>query len=201
MPQTAPNWYERSQTASSTKKPIDQYRDTFRDLLGKESDAADVARTRQQEYDPYASAQRAAGAQYETFSRDFREDIEDFRGSQVGSGRLRTGFGYEDQDRLYRGGIEDMNRQIAMRSMQASGLELRNIEGMQGARDLTGELAAGGIDQENARADYESKKKGGLFGGIGGLIGGGIGLLAGGGPLGAAAGSDIGSNLFRGIFS
>jgi len=169
--------------------------------LGKESDAADVARDRQQEYDPYASAQRAAGAQYETFSRDFREDIEDFRGSQVGTGRLRTGFGYEDQDRLYRGGIEDMNRQIALRSMDASRLELRNIEGMQGSRSLTGELAAGGIDQENARADYEAKKKGGLFGGIGGLIGGAAGIIMGGGPLGASAGSEIGSNLFRGIFS
>ncbi len=186
---------------SHSSKPIDEYRDQFRDLLGKESESADIARQRQQDYDPYEAASRAAGASYERFDRDFREDIEDFRGSQVGTGRLRTGFGYEDQDRLYRGGIEDMNRQIAERSMQAAGLDLRNIEGMQGAREMTGALAAGGIDQENARADYESKKKGGLFGGIGGLLGGAAGFVLGGGPLGAAAGSEIGGNLFRGIFS
>jgi len=200
MGQTATNWFA-GLTDKKRQDPTQQYESGMRDLFGEEQEAAGVARDRQQSYDPYAAAAKAAKAQYGTFDRDLRENIEDLRGSQVGTGRLRTGFGYEDQDRLYRGAIEDMNNEIGSRSMQAAGLDLRNIEGMQMARPLAGELGAGGLDYEMAKKDFESKKKGGLLGGIGGLIGGGIGFLAGGGPLGAAVGSQMGGNLFRGIFS
>jgi len=196
-------WGDMIRKARAARPPTatEQYEGGMRDMFGEEQDAAGVARDRQQSYDPYAAAATAAQAQYATFDRDLREGIEDFRGSQVGTGRLRTGFGYEDQDRLYRGAIEDMNNEIGSRSMQAAGLDLQNIQGMQMARPLAGELGAGGLDYEMAKKDYESKKKGGLFGGIGGLLGGAVGFIAGGGPLGAAAGSEIGGNLFRGIFS
>lgn len=197
------NWLSNPTEWARQKKarePINQYRSSFREMLGEEQDAAGQARKRQAAYDPYEAANRSAQAQYQTFDRDLREGVEDLRGSQVGRGRLNTGFGFEDEDRLYRGAYEDLNRAIAERSMQAAGLDLRNIEGMQRARELAPEMAAGGIDQEMQREDIEREKKGGLIGGVGGLIGGVGGFML-GGPMGAAVGSSIGGNVFRGLFS
>lgn len=176
-----------------------RYRESFRDTLEAEQGAAGVARTRQQDYDPYAAAETSARAQFETFDRDLGRNLEDMRGSQVGSGRLRTGFGYQDQDRLWEGAVEDLNRSVAKRSMTAAGLDLRNIEGMQMSRDLSAEMAAGGMDQELALEEQERARKSGIGGMIGGALGGVAGLLIpGAGPvigsvLGQAAGSGIGA--------
>jgi hypothetical protein len=174
------------------------YRRTFRDTLESEQGAAGVARTRQAEYDPYAAADKSAKAQFETFDRDLYRSLESMRGSQVGSGRLRTGFGYDDQDRLWEGAVEGLNREVAKQSMTAAGLDLRNIEGMQGARELTAEMSSGGMDQELALEEQERAKSGGIGGLLGGLAGG-IGGFIIGGPVGAAAGAQIGSSAGSGI--
>lgn len=189
----------KAQTAP--EKPINVYRGAMRTALDREQAAADEAVNRQANYDPYEAANRASEAQFYTVDRGLREGVEDLRGSQVGRGRLRTGFGFQDEDRLYRDTYESFGRSVAERSLQASGLELQNIHDMQRSRELAPEIAAGGIDAELARMDYESQKKGGFLGGIGGLLGAGVGFIAGGGPLGVAAGAQIGGNVFRGLFS
>ena len=82
--------------------------------------------------------------------------------------------------------------------MTAAGLDLRNIEGQQMSRDLSAEMAAGGMDQELALEEQERAKKSGIGGAIGGALGGVAGIvLPGFGPvigsvLGGAAGRGIG---------
>jgi hypothetical protein len=174
------------------------YDKSFRSLLENETHGAGVAQNRQEQYDPYAAANRSARAQFETFERDLGRGLEDMRGSQVGSGRLRTGFGYQDQDRLWEGAVEDLNRSLAERSMQAAGLDLQNIQGMQASRSLAAEMASGGMDRELQMYEIEKARKGGLGGFLGGALGG-IGGFFLGGPMGAVAGANIGSSAGAGI--
>ena len=179
-----------------------QYDQRFRSLLEQEQQASGQAWQRQANYDPYAAANRSARAQFETFERDLGRGLEDLRGSQVGTGRLRSGFGYQDQDRLWEGAVESLNREVAKRSMDAAGLDLRNIEGMQNARSLAAEMASGGMDRELQMYEIEQARKQGTGGLIGGALGGALGFaIPGLGPvigsaLGQAAGSGIG-----GLFS
>lgn len=182
-------------------EPLNQYREAFRESQRAEQEAAGVARQRQQDYNPQEYAERSARGMWDVISRDMSEQLIDLRGSQVGMGRLNTGFGYEDEDRLYRGAYDRMGSELASRSIQTAGLELGNINSMQQSRELAPSIAAGGIDQELALKDYERQRRGGLFGGIGGVLGGIAGFALGGGPVGAAVGSNIGGNLFRGLFS
>lgn len=199
------DWLKKAKAEAIAKRDADptyQYEQGMLKNYQDESAAAGVARQRQQDFDPYAAANRATEAQFQTISRDLREDTMDLRGSQVGSGRLRTGFGYGDEDLLYRGAYESFGRSTAERSMQAAGLEQRNIGQMQISRELAPSIAAGGLDYEMAKKDYESQKKGGFWGGVGGIVGGVAGFIgSGGNPMGAAAGSEAGGNIFRGLFS
>lgn len=174
------------------------YRRSFRGMLEQEREAGRVAVGRQQEYDPYAAAATSAQAQFQTFDRDLRRSLDDMRGSQVGTGRLRTGFGYQDQDRLWEGAVEGLNRSLAERALDASRLDLANITSQQQARSLAAEMAAGGMDQELQLEDIERAKKSGIGGFLGGALGG-IGGFFLGGPLGAVAGSQIGSQAGAGI--
>lgn len=167
-------------------------------MLESEDAAAQGARARQASYDPYKAAETSAKAQFYTFERDLGRNLEDMRGSQVGSGRLRSGYGFQDQDRLWEGAVEGLNRSLAERAMTAAGLDLRNIEGMQMARALAGEMAVGGMDRELQLEEIRKAKSGGILGGIGGALGGIAGFFA-GGPLGAVAGSQIGSAAGSGI--
>lgn len=173
------------------------YRQSFRRQLAGEESAADTARQRQEAYDPYQSAERAAKAQFYTFDRDLRRGLDDLRGSQVGTGRLRTGFGYQDQDRLWEGAVEGLNREVAGRSMQAAGLDLQNIQGMQLARALAAEMGSGGMDRELQLYELEQAKKRST----GGFLGGALGALAGIAipGLGPVGGSAIGGALGKGI--
>lgn len=177
---------------------FDQYRRSFRGMLERENTAADRAVQRQATYNPYDAAKKSAKAQFYTFERDLGRNLEDMRGSQVGAGRLRSGYGFQDQDRLWEGAVEGLNREVAARSMQAAGLDLQNIQGMQMARELAGEMAVGGMDRELQLEEIRKAKSGGILGGLGGVLGGVAGFFA-GGPLGAVAGSQIGSAAGSGI--
>lgn len=101
----------------------------FRRALTEEEREREDVRRRAREFDPRESTRRAARAGFREFERDLAENLERLRGRQVGRGRLDTGFAFEDEDRLIRSGIEDLNRELASNALRESALELRNLEG------------------------------------------------------------------------
>lgn len=138
-------------------------------------------------YSAENAAKRTAQAQYEGIQTPLAESIERLRGEQVGRGRLNTGFGYEDEDRLVRDIHQDLNRRIAENSLAAQGYELQ-------ARGLEGDLVSGGLDREQAEKNAKKKRRGGLFGALGSIAGTiiapGVGTYL-GGMIGNAAGQYI----------
>lgn len=144
-----------------------------------------------EEYDPYAAATRSSKAQFESFQPDLERGIRDLRGSQVGMGRLQTGYGQEDEDYLVSEGIQDLNRQIAQRSLDASRLELEG-------RGQRGDFIAGGLDRgRQEEEDEREKKAGGWRGFLGGVAGTALGSLV--GPVGSAVGAKLGSRIAQSI--
>lgn len=101
----------------------------FRRALREEEEEKRDVRRRSREFDPRESTRRAARAGFREFERDLSENLERLRGRQVGMGRLDTGFAQQDEDRLVRAGIEDLNRELASNALQESSLQLRNLEG------------------------------------------------------------------------
>jgi len=133
-------------------------------------------------FDPMESARASSMASFEDFREGLGEDITSLRGNQVGRGRLDTGFGMEDEDRLVRGGLRDLNREIARNSMQGAQMQMgvnRDI-GDYGER-VTGR----GVDllmSEKDRKAQEKASKRAMWGQLGGAVLGTAGkALAGGG--------------------
>lgn len=159
---------------------------------------ADRAR---EQFDAASAARESATATFESFREQLGEDVESLRGNQVGRGRLDTGFGFEDEDRLVRGGLRDLNREISRGAFQAESLNLRNIEGQTGAaegareRDLS--FLTGSMDREQARENEKRQRRRSRFGALLGGVGAAVGSFGGvpGASLGAKIGSAVGSNL------
>jgi hypothetical protein len=153
---------------------------------------ADVARER---FDAAAAARETSEAAFADFRERMAEDVESFRGGQVGAGRLKTGPGQEDQDRLVRGFGRDLSREVSRGAFQAASLNLRNIEGRSGAaesaRDRDLDFLGGATDREQARQNQRKQRRRGRFGALGGLAGAAVGSV--GGPAGAALGARLGS--------
>lgn len=130
-------------------------------------------------------AREAGRATYDEFSEDLTRSVGDLRASQVGRGRLRTGFGFREEDRLVSDSYKALMRAIAQQSLQAAGLNLD-------ARGMEGEMVAGALDRRQAEKNARKRRRGGLLGTIGAiggtLIAPGIGTYL-GGQLGQAAGS------------
>jgi hypothetical protein len=156
--------------------------------------AEDTAQERLEGFDAEDAARRSARAQFDEFSEDLEENIGDLRGSQVGRGRINSGFGFEEEDELYEGALEDLGRTLSQNALQAQGLNLQATGGLAniGARRtgraydiLASERDANLLEQEMERR-RRAEKRGGLFGFLGTVAKGGLGYL-GGGPLGAAA--------------
>lgn len=149
-------------------------------------------------FDAAAAARDVARANFEAFREELGEDIESLRGSQVGRGRLDTGFGFEDEDRLVRSASDRLNREIARGGLQAAGLNLRNIEGQTQAANVAREfdlaLLGGATDREQARENERKRRRRSRFGLLGGLVGAGVGLATGGLP-GASLGAKLGSTV------
>lgn len=138
--------------------------------LEQEEDEREDIRRRGREFDARGATREAARAGYEEISRDRSEAMESLRGRQVGQGRVDTGFGMQDQDRLFRDIEEDFNRQLAKQGLQEAQLQLRNLEGRrQGNRYL---------DLLSAERDREARQQSAM-------------LEAGGAALGTAAGMII----------
>lgn len=155
-------------------------------------EAEDVATRRLTEFDADRGAERSARAQFDTFREDLGRDVESLRGSQVGRGRLNSGFGFEDEDRLVEGGIRDLTRTLAQNALQAQSLNLQaagglaNVGAQRSGRflDILGsERDASFLEDEMARRK-KAEKRSGLFGALGTIAKGVGGYLA-GGPAGA----------------
>ena len=170
---------------------------------GRSADATeDVFRSELADYDPYEAVRTAARGAFDEFKPELERSIEDLRGQEVGMGRLDTGFAQEDEDRLVRDSLKNLNSEIARNSVAAAGLDLQSINALgafsQAQRDQYLDLVAGGLDRITAEENMKRQKKGGLFGALGSVIGGVGGFLV-GGPAGAYAGSKIGGSVGRGI--
>ena len=156
-------------------------------------------------YDPYAAADRASQATGQRMFEDFGQQLGDLRGAMVGRGRLRTGFGAEDENRAYRGFEDRLASMVASNSMQAAGLDLNNIQGMgsygAAASNRYLDLLSGERDRQMMEENYRRQRSGGLWGGLGALAGGLAGsLIPGAGTaIGGSLGASIGGSLGRGI--
>lgn len=145
-------------------------------------------------YDAQEAARTSARAQFDEFSEDLGRNIRDLRGSQVGRGRITSGFGFEEEDELYEGALEDLGRTLNQNALRAEGLNLQatgQLSELGGRRTgraydiLASERDANLLQQEMERR-RRAEKRGGLFGFLGNVAKGGLGWLA-GGPAGAAA--------------
>jgi hypothetical protein len=154
------------------------------------------------DYDPQEAINRRSQAQWNNLSESLGREIESLRGRQVGSGRVNSGFGFEDQDRLYEGAFDNLTNAMAMNALQGEqlGASVRQGLGAWGsdARNRYLELLSGEDDRFIRDNDIRSKKRGGLWGTLGGIAGGIGGFLL-GGPTGAAAGWNIGSSAGTGL--
>lgn len=157
--------------------------------------AEDEALRRRQDFDAQGAAEESARAQFDMISEDLGRTLRDFRSSQVGSGRLNTGFRYEDEDELYEGALEDLGRTLSSNALQAEQLNLQNTAGLAregGARSersldiMASERDASLTEEEIMRKDKEKKRKGlfGFLGRVGGTILG---------PAGSVVGEKIGT--------
>lgn len=125
-------------------------------------------------YDPYAAAQRATNATVGSLFEQYGNDFRDLRGSQVGTGRLNTGFGGADEDRMTRMFADRVGNVVAQNSLQAAGLDLQNIGnlGTMYGQQLMNDTAQRELQiaQQNARRQ-ERASWASTLGSVGGMIG------------------------------
>lgn len=181
--------------ARKKKDPINEYRDRYRGLLEGEAEEAQQSREAQRNWSGEQYAQNYADAMYSSLERRYLEGAADLRGSQVGMGRTRTGFGFEDEDRYYRDAFaEPLAESIGKQAGLFAGYDLTNITNRAGSQDRYGDALASAYDLELARENADRKKKGGLLGAAGSIIGGVGGFFL-GGPAGAYIGAQAGGAL------
>lgn len=149
-------------------------------------------------FDAAQQAREVGAAQFADFREELGKGVESLRGNQVGRGRLDTGFGMEDEDRLVMDFQDRLSRDIASNAFTAASLNLRNTEGMSSdanqATDRHLDLLTGATDRQQARQNEKARRKRGRWGALGGIAGGVAGFAL-GGPAGAKAGAQAGSSL------
>jgi hypothetical protein len=150
-----------------------------------------------QGFDAQSGANMAAMGQFQTFLPQLKRAIAEMRGEQVGMGRLKTGYGNEDEDYLVGQSLNNLNAQVAQRAMQAQGMNLQNIQGMgQYASEQQGQhfdLISGGLDRAVAEENERRKRRAGLWGGLAKIAGGVAGSVL--GPVGSALGAKLAGSL------
>ena len=181
---------------------MDQLKAEERRRLSGEGARAGALETRTDEargaFDAAAAARETAAASFADIKEEMGRGIESLRGHQVGRGRLDTGFGFEDEDRLVMDFQDRLSRDISHGAFQAASLDLRNIEGggreASEARERNLALLTGATDREQARINEKKRRRRERWGALAGLAGSALGF-AGGGPAGAEAGGKIGSSI------
>lgn len=101
----------------------------FERELRREGGEREDIRREGREFDAREAFQETAEAGYDRLQERRGEELEDLRSRQVGAGRTRTGFGFEDQDRLAEEMERNFQRQLAGQALQAEQMNLRNLEG------------------------------------------------------------------------
>lgn len=168
----------------------------FQGQAKKDEERGDVlereAEDRLRGFDAEDAARRSARAQFDEFREDLGEDIQDLRGSQVGRGRLNSGFGFDEEDELVSEGIENLGRSLTQNALQAQGLNLSATSQLgamgQGRTSRFLDVLASERDadflEEEMRRRKKADKRGGLFSALG-TVAKGVGGYIAGGPVGA----------------
>ena len=169
---------------------IDYFGNAGRNLLGKVFGS---------NFDPAQAFRQSVEGAHSQFGDRLKESLARLRGSQVGMGRLDTGFAVGDEDRLVRQLGNDAQNQINSAALATNAQKLSHL-GMLG--QIGTNLGVNAMDarvgelhrqQDTARMDQRDKRAGwasllsGALGGAGTLIGGPVG-----GFLGKLGGGLIG---------
>jgi hypothetical protein len=174
---------------------LQDYRDKYRQFLETEGGEAAASRAGQRAWSAKGAATDYADAMSASLWRPYMENAMDLRGRQVGQGRTRTGFGFEDEDRFYRDAYaQPLAESIGRASTVFAGMDLQNLTERSRSQDRYGDVLASGYDMELAQENARRKKKGGLLGTLG-AIAGGVGGFFLGGPAGAYVGASAGGAL------
>lgn len=126
---------------------------------------------------------------------DFRRGMQDVQETEVARGVGLGGLGTS-----YEGDLESAFQKNIANATAGRALDVYNTEASmeQNSRNRYLDLLTGNRDYETAVANAKKKRKSGLFGALGSVVGGVGGFLV-GGPAGAMAGSQIGGSLGAGI--
>jgi hypothetical protein len=126
-------------------------------------------------FDPMAAATQAAEAQYQTALPLIQRQVNRLRGSQVGHGRLRTGYGMQDQDELLERNYANLNQSMIARAMQAAEMQAQANRELgaygEGARNLYIDATLG---RERSRYEQEMANQASQRGMYGNLLAAGI---------------------------
>jgi hypothetical protein len=181
----------------SSKDAINDYRNRYRGLLESEGEEAAASREGQQNWNSKEAANDYADSMSSHLFRPYMENAMDLRGRQVGQGRTRTGFGFEDEDRYYRDAYaQPLAESIGMQAGKFAGMDLMNLTERSKSQNRYGDALASAYDVEVAQENAKNKKKGGILGAAGAVVGGVGGFfLSGGNPWGAYVGAQAGSAL------
>ena len=144
--------------------------DRFKDALRREGSERRGIRTEGRKFDAGEAIEETARAGYEEVQEERDKALEEMRGRQVGAGRLRTGFGFEDQDRLAEEFEEDFSRQLAARALDAEQMNLRNLEGRRRSNRY--------LDLLTSERQREQKEEAAIWEGLGTVAGTAIGAFA-----------------------
>lgn len=140
-------------------------KDRWRDAIATEGEATEGSTEAVREYDPQEAAERAARAQFDTFREDLGEDFQRLRGSQASRGRIRSGMGFEEEDRFLRDRLDRLDRALTTRAVQVSGQELQKQGLMSQNRGRYLDLLSGQLDREVARENANRSMLAGLLSG------------------------------------
>lgn len=136
---------------------------------------------RARSFDPYSAMRTASQGAYNSLMPQLSKAFKDLRGSEVGSGRLNSGFGKGDEDYLLGQGLDRLNSLIAQNALQASSLQFQNNQSLgEFGNAKTGQaidILAGNRDAAVARENAKRQERASMFGSLANF-GGGLAALA-----------------------
>lgn len=153
---------------------------------------------REVERDPRDAFRESSRAAFDDFRTGFGENLERLRGNQVAMGRLRTGFGQQDEDELFTAMGRDLNTRLGSMALDAERLGMDRTRMIQQHQDRAQEratAAAGGEYQtlrQQRLSDRANRRR--FWGNLAsGVITAGATFL--GGPAAGAAAAGATSGL------
>lgn len=117
----------RTGSATSESSWAGRFGRDYRVHQGRGERLGDIYERELTDSDPREAFRRETGAAIEDLRERFGEDLQRLRHSQVGSGRVDTGFGYKDEDLLFRGLSRDWLRGVERNALETEGLNLSRL--------------------------------------------------------------------------